>query len=273
MIKRGKKGQVTLFIIIAIVVVALGVLAFLFWDNIQTYWMSEEDATTFLQSQAPSVKGAVNYCVKGTSDTLLRQQGLRAGYYTASNMYALDYAGPKYVVMYKDDNDFRINRAVSVPMMEGEFSRAMELEGYQRIDSCMQGTLNDLKKKMDVEVGEKSITAQINDENIIIKTSWPITLKKGTKAVLELQQDDSEILIPMGNVLSAANDIINTEANQTSFSSQYEQYIRSHDLLMSHLKIDIQNYPTSDQTIYMLRTVPSRPGEIEYLFNMAVDRS
>lgn len=262
----------TLFIIVAIVVVALGVMAFIFWPNIQEVFMSEADASAYLAGQAPTLQSAVAYCVKDTSTYLLKEQSLHAGYYSYNHLYALDYAGPKLVVMYKDANSARVNELPSIPVIQNEFSSALEAEGYARIDSCLNN-FADFKKKMDVTPGDRKITAEIHDETVTIKTDWPIVISKGNKASETLPQSDIELLMPLGRLWTVANDIVNSEANQTSFILNYESYIRAHDSTMKYTRLDMQNYPTSDQTVFLLRNVPSQPGEEEILFQFATDRA
>jgi hypothetical protein len=216
MFKRGnKRGQVTLFIIIAIVVVALGVLAWIFWPNIQETFMSEADANAYLADQAPNVQSAVAFCVKSTSEETFRQMGLHAGYYEASNLYAIDFSGPKYVIMYKDSAKARVNKLPSLSEMSNEYSNALDTEGYAKIDSCLNN-FADFEKKIDVQPGERKITSDIQGDKIVLKTDWPITISKG-KATSTLPQPDIELAIPLGNMWRVANDIVNSEVQQIPF--------------------------------------------------------
>jgi hypothetical protein len=269
MFKRGKKGQVALFIIIAVVVVALGVMAYLLWPQISGIFMSQAQSQAYLSSQAGPLQDAVYYCVSSVSEDIIREQGKHAGYYSYSHLYALDYAGPKLVVMYKDANMARLNELPSLPMIQSEFGKALETEGYAKIDSCLNNFAS-FKKKMAVEPGERTINAEIQDENVMVKVDWPITISKG-KSTSTLPQKDVELSIPLGKVWTVANDIVNSETRQENFILNYESYIRSHDSLMKDVRINIQNYPTSDQTVYMITAVP-KANQKEFAFNFAVDR-
>ena len=124
---------------------------------------------------------------------------------------------------------------------------------------------------MDVEPGTRKITAEIRDEDILIMVNWPITIKKARASQI-LEPDDLLLYIPLGNIWRVANDIVNTEVQQEEFIWKMEDYIRNHDFLLKYIRVEAQNYPSADQTAFMLRTVPYRPGEEEFLFYFAVDR-
>lgn len=270
--RQAKKGQVTLFIIIAIVVVALGITTWLLWPRISGIFMTETEAQTYLATQGAQLRDAVSYCVSTVSEDIIKEQGLHAGYYSYSNLYALDFAGPKLVVMYKDANKVRVNKFPSLSEVTNEYSRALDLEGYARIDSCLND-FADFKRKMTVEPGDRVITSEIYEESVVIKTDWPITIRKG-RASSTLSQKDTELLIPLGRVWTVANDILNSEAQQKPFQDLVlVQYVTSNYQLLKYIDLDgPHHYPEADTVVWMLKTKPYRTGETEYLFYFALDR-
>ncbi len=274
MIKRGKKGQVTLFIIIAIAVVAVVALTIVFWPRITGIFMSQQEAEAFLATQSESVRDAVYDCTESVSKEIFETIGLQAGYYNWDHLYAIEYAGPKIVVMYKDENAVRMNKLPSIEMIAQEYQRALQDYGYDQIDSCLNNFAG-FKRKMNVEPGQKTITAQISDDDILIDIDWPITISKSGirgDASQTLNQRDVLLLIPLGKVWRVANDIVNSEVEQEDFVNQIEEYIQSHDFLLKYISIGM-HYPTSEQSIYLLKTIPHRLGEEEFLFYFAVDRT
>lgn len=270
MFKRGKKAQVTLFIIIAIVVVALGVTTYFLWPQISGIFMSQAQSDAYLAAQASEMQDAVQYCVGAVSENIIREQGMHAGYYSYSHLYALDYAGPKLVVMYKDGNMVRLNELPSLYAIQSEFGKALEAEGYSNIDSCLNNFAS-FKKKMNVEPGDRRITAEIHDEDVLVKVDWPITISKG-KSTSTVPQKNVELAIPLGRVWTVANDIVNSETQQENFILNFESYIRKNDELMKYTRISAQNYPTSEQTVYIITSVP-KGNEKEFTFNFVVDRA
>lgn len=271
MLKRGKKGQLMLFVIVAVLVVALGIMAWLFWPRIQEVFMTKAQAMAFLASQSTALQDSVRYCIKRVSTDLIKEQGLHAGYYSYSHLYGIDYAGPKLIVVFKDANHFRINELPSLDLMQKEFEKAMQAEGYSAILSCLNN-FAEFKKKMRIEADEPVIKAEFLDETVIIKPEWQIKLKKA-RASLTLKPKPITLLIPVGRAWRVAKDIVNSEVEQKNFIVEFESYLRDHTEIMKHTRINAQNYPTAKQTIYMISTVPYRPGEEPFFFNFAVDRA
>ena len=274
MSKRGKKGQVTLFIIIAIVVVAAAALTIFFWPRISSLFMSQQQAQTMLASEAEPLRENIYECIKINSEDIFEVMGLQAGYYDASNLFAIDFAGPKYIVMYKDDNKVRVNKLPSLERMKQEYLDALDSGGYEKIDSCLSDFAS-FKRKMDVEPGERKIDVEINPENVIINVDWPITISKSTisgEASQTINQKQVDLLIPLGNAWVFANDIVNYETQQIDFEDVEEEYNYNHPQLREYLSLDTAHEPTSEHVIYMIKTVPHRIEEQEYKFYFAVSR-
>jgi len=268
----NKRGQVTLFIIVAIVIVAVAVLSVTLWPKISDYFMSEQQSRAFLSTEGERLTNNVQDCVETVSKEIFQKIGFQAGYYNYSHLSAIDFSGPKVVVMYKDDNSFRINNLPSLDKIEQEFVLALNTEGYSKIDSCLNN-FNDFKRKMDVLPSSRTITADIRDDDILIKTDWPITIKKGRASAL-LQQKDVLLLIPLGKVWRVANSVVSEhETQQREFVWNMEDFIRRNDFLLTYIRISSQNWPTFEQTLFFITTIPYRPGEEPYNFYFAVDRS
>lgn len=270
----NKQGQVTTFIILAIVIIAFGVLISVFWPKISGYLMNEDQARSMLDSQSESLRTAVSDCTKEVSSDIIERIGLQAGYYDYSHLYSINFAGPKVVVMFKDVNKNRINKLPTTTEISNEFKKAMEEEGYARIDSCVND-FSGFKRNMDITPGQKNITLGIEDEKVIVYVDWPITVSKQTVSTTitqQLKQNDVQLLIPLGRTWKVANDIVNTEVQQKNFIDELDNYILTHTYSLSYTRLNSQNYPTDKKTIYYLTTIPYREGEKEFKFYFAVDR-
>ena len=269
MLKRGnKRGQVTIFIIIAIVIVALGILTWLLWPQISSAFMSESQAMAFLAGQAGAMKDNVQYCVRVVSEDILTQMGTHAGYYDYADLYSLDYAGPKVVVMYKNSASERVNKLPSLQAMSGEFNKALEDGGYAKIDKCLDD-FKSYKKKMTVEPGTRKISAEINDENVLIKVEWPITLKKA-RATTILNPGNVVLDIPLGKIWGVANDIVESEVHQTSFEGiVWDEYIYDNPITLKEISIS-KGALNSKQRAIMLGRITNE-GESPFVFNFGID--
>lgn len=270
----NKRGQLTAFIIIAIIVVAVGIFLSFFWPKVSSYFLSENQARALLDSQTESLRTAIQDCTEEVSKEIITDLGVQAGYYDYSHLYSIEFSGPKVVIMFKDVNKNRINHLPTRNKVEEEFKKAMDEFGYKKIDQCL-GNLNNFKRTIEINEKEKNISINVDEEKVFVYVNWPMTVSKQTitgKVSQEINQRDIELNIPFGRTLNVAQDIINTEINQTDFVEVIDKYILTHAYSLNYVRINSQNYPTSMKTIYYINTIPYRTGEEEFRFYFAVDR-
>ncbi len=272
-----KRGQVTLFIIIAIAIVAAAVLAVVFWPAISTMFMSQQQAETFLASQAEPLRDSVYDCVYFASYPALERMGSQAGYYDTTGLDSLYFTGSDYVVvMFKDSAKQRINKLPSKTQIEEQFSLFLEREGYFEIDDCLND-FSSFKRKMDVEPGQKEITASINPDFIVLEVDWPIKISKQTaRATAEqtVNQRPVTFLIPLGNLWYTANRIVDCE---TQIDCDYEglkwdEETWDDPYTLQYVSRDALSI-NENQIVFLLESIPSRTGEFPYKFNFAIDRT
>ncbi len=272
----NKRGQVTLFIIIAIVVVATALLAWFFWPRISGFFMSEQATSAFLASQVAPVQDAVYDCVELTAYNGFEILGLQAGYYI-TNLNTLYFAGNDFVVVaFKDSAKQRINKLPSSEQIKEQFSLYLEKEGNDAIDSCLND-FSGFKRKMDIEPGERTITSTIRDDSIIINVDWPVKISKQTmraKVEQQINQKPVTLLIPLGNILQVTSTIVECE---TKIDCNYEgiewdKHTWNNPLILQHMTRDAISL-NENQINFFIETIPYRPGELPYKFYFGVDRS
>lgn len=273
MIFSNKRGQVTTYVIIAIVIVALGILASVFWPQVSGFFTSEDQARAILASQSDSLRKAVSDCVETTSERILLQQGLQAGYYDYSHLYTISFAGPKVVVMTKNVYKERINNLPSITKIEQEFNKAMQEEGYAEIDSCLNNFAS--FRSINVEPRQRNINLKVDDELVSVIVDWPMILTKPTmtgEVSQNINQNNVNILIPLGRAWRVANDIVTMEVQQKDVTNEIDYYVLSNVYRLQYTRLNSQNYPNDRKTIYFINTIPYRAGEETFNFYFAVDR-
>lgn len=273
LMKMNKRGQVTLYIIIAIVIVAAALFFILFLPRLRELGMSEAQARQFLEGKAKSIQDFARKCVKDVSMKAFNEMGMHAGYYYYSYFPQIDFAGNKTVVVYRTGGTF-INRMPSNSQIESEFSTYLEREGYNAIDNCTKG-FSAFKRDLSLQENKdkRLIKAKIRSDDILITIKWPITISKA-KASMILQPQDVVLLIPLNDVLTVANDIANSEAQGIPFEAmKIDQYIIERTSLLKYVKFDMQAYPSNNQNIIFIESVPSRVGEEIYRFYFAINRA
>ena len=97
---------------------------------------------------------------------------------------------------------------------------------------------------------------------------------KKAKAIMVLKPYDVAMPVPLNDVLTLANDIANSEVKGIPFMfSKIDEYIIQKGSALKYLKFETQLYPSSDQMIVFIKTIPSRVGEEEFKFYFAVNRA
>ncbi|MFH1823298.1 MAG: hypothetical protein ABH817_01105 [archaeon] len=266
----NKRGQLTIFIIIAAVIVGIGLLVFIFWPSINSLFMSEAQATELLASKIEPMRETIQSCVYPVAESILMDMGLKAGYYDTSHLFTINYAGDKVIVMYKDIYNNRINKLPSLQQVKDQFVLGLETEGYRQIDSCIKDFAS-YRRFFDVSLGRRELDLQFEDDNVLVTFDWSITIsKKG--ASLVVSPTPAVVPLQFGRAWSVANDIINYEVQQINFETVADRYNWLKAANREHLKIDTMRYPTSNQVIYMITSIPFREHEKEFKFYFAVNR-
>ena len=274
----NKRGQLTPWIIVAVVIIVAAVVAYAIRPDLFRVGFSKQKASQILETQSANLQDSVAKCVEDAAKYCFVEMGKHAGYYHYDFLPSIDYTGTKVVVMYKDVSANRINKLPSLQQILGqEFNDCMTNEGWDKVDKCVN--FNAYRRYFSItELAPRQVTATSDEENDLIRidVSWPMKLSKRTitgSVVKTINQKEVLLLIPLGKVWKVANDIVNYEVNQQNFIDVVDSYIRSHDLLMKQIDMKIQNYPTYMQTIYMITSIPYRQGEDPYGFYLAVDRA
>ncbi|MCX8194029.1 MAG: hypothetical protein N3G19_01565 [Candidatus Pacearchaeota archaeon] len=279
MIKRGikiKKAQVTLFIIIAIVVVAVAALILVLWPRISGLFMTQQQAQNYLAIQSIELRKSIADCIRVSSEFAFYRMGLNGGYYDTTGLDFLYFAGNGYaVVMYKDAAKHRINKLPSLTQIENEYQLFLKEEGNEAIDSCIN--LDAFRRNMNIEAGERKINAVIHADSIVLNVDWPMKLSKPTlqgTAEVKINQREVMLLMPLGNLWQTANKIVDCE---TRIDCKYEGIEWDKDTWNNPFRLQ---YITKDarslnqnQIIFILESLPYRPGELAFKFNFAIDRS
>lgn len=273
MYKRGlgKKGQLVIFVIIAIIIIAVVLLLLILRSGLAP---EITEPTGAVSPQIEPIRTFLEECVEKTSYAALEHLGLHAGYanFEVSGLKSIDLGGEKVVVAQKLNGDM-INRLPNEQQIESEFGKYLDSEGYDAIDNCVDD-FSSFKGQFNIrqDVGERVISAEVREEEVIIKTVWPITVGRGASAV-SVRSKDVRILIPLGRILRVSNDIVNQEVSGIAFEGEeIDLYFNSLPSRLKNLKLEPQHYPTHQQDIFMFTTVPYRPGELPYRFYFAVDR-
>ncbi len=270
---KEKRGQVTIFIVIGILIVAAIVLVSLYTQGI-ILPLGQEESKAILGSQVEPLRSFASECIERTSVDALNFIGEHAGYenFVGEGLNSIDFAGEKVVVVVRTENGFA-NRLPSKDGFERAFAGYINNGGGNQLDSCINNFASFETQGFSISQRSREITADLSEETVNVKVDWTIDLKRG-RARIPVEVPNVIILMNAEKALRVANDIVNSEASGIEFEGlEHDKYITEHPFTLRSIDIASQNYPTANQKVFMITTIPKSPGEEEFRFYFAVDRS
>jgi len=195
----GKRGQVTIFIIIGIVIVAIGILIYVFYPKIQSLVRSDSNnPVAFMQT-----------CLEDEIEDTVEILSLQGGSINPENYY-----------LYKDNkieylcytNEYYRTCVVQQPMLKSHIESEIETQISPVVDACFEDLKSSFENKgYDVNIQEGEIVVELLPENIVTTLTHKISLTKG-----DTERYDS-LRIILGNnlymLVSITNSIIDWEAS------------------------------------------------------------
>ncbi|MFH1607615.1 MAG: hypothetical protein ABIA78_00610 [archaeon] len=229
--RDNKRGQVTIFIIIGIVIVAMGVLVYLFYPQIKTTLGFEEtNPSAFIQE-------CVEKEIENNLDMLSLQGGsLEPGHYIL-------YDGEKVEYLCYTEEYYK-TCVVQQPMLKRHIEEEIK-EGIKvRVAECFNNLEeNYLGKNYGVELGSGEMEIELLPKRVIATFNRSLVLtKEGT------EKYDSFDVIVNNNIyelMSVTNSILKWETNLgDAETTNYMNYYRD-------LKVE-KKKQTDGSTIYIL---------------------
>lgn len=193
-----KKGQVTIYIILGIVI--LGITGLILYARNIGIGISPED---FLKNSMDDVQKELSDCVGTIGEEAISTIGLQGGTLYPNNYVMYKNYNVNYLCTNLPNNPRCINRMLLSEDMEKEISKYVK----DNIDNCFVLDTT----RFSVEKGNKEVKVTIAENNVLINLKYPITLKKGN--IMRKSEEVSKVVnIPLGKLYSTAKDIIESEA-------------------------------------------------------------
>lgn len=194
---ENKRGQVTLFVIIAIVIVVVGILIYAFLPKLKATTSSQENPTSYIQS-----------CVQPTLENYTQKIALNGGTFNVSHAY--DYLGSDINYLCYTPDYFK-PCTVEEPMLVNVYTTQLKEAIAPKLNSCFDSLVKDYQKKgYDVKLNKKDYTLTIFMHKILLRANYTLTVSKGKN----IQKYNSFDIVENSNVyelLSIAYNIVNWE--------------------------------------------------------------
>jgi len=268
-----KKGQIAIWIIVALIIIVLGISAYLLFPDFFKIGFNKQKARQIMLEQSENLRDTIAYCAEETVKYCLDKIGKRGGYYYVDDLKKIDYAGNKTVIVYCDDKNYT-NKLPSLDyIFDKSLQQCMDAEGWGMFDNCVK--LDNFKRFFSIkELDKKKLHVFApTDCDVAINLSWPLLLSKTTLAgKVEQRIEQKEIVFPMcvKKVWDVANDIVILDIER-GWYNHADEYIRNNAYKLQNIDIKTQ-VPTGNfrSTIFMLSSVPFRPKEKEFPFYFVI---
>jgi len=201
---KEKRGQVTIFIILAIVIVAVGVLVYLFYPKIQSsFSLNTDDPSTYLRN-----------CIRGDLEGVVNDVSLRGGNLNPGDYFLYDDEKISYLC-YTNQN-YR-PCVMQYPLLEQHISEEIKINIIENVDSCFDGLKENFENKgYEVKLKKGETIVELLPKRVIVKFEHELSLKKGENVLRYGGNDNRMISVALNNnlyeLISITNSILNFEA-------------------------------------------------------------
>jgi hypothetical protein len=288
-----KRGQVTIFIILGIVIVAAFVLIFFLGGISFKDDLSYGEAQVFVNSRVEPFRTFVEDCAEDSAmvvlNTLGRQGGYvvpRAGDYDIVLSSGEDYGVLNYAA-FKEDGEYT-NVLPSLEKSRDEFERVLRDIALDPDNSDMVfgKCINDFDyfddAFDDVSYGDLDVDVEF-DNKVRLRISFPVTVKRSSYETT-IENYFVEIPIDMGEIHAVSslfvNNAIENDGDMTELISEREdlvfRYIDRDDLLSvgftNYFTIEAEGYNNPENLLFKLLYKNSGLDEdYEYRFLVGIE--
>ena len=174
-----KKGQITLFIILGIVLVVGFALVFYLFQSSTDRGESEIQQIQYFELSTSPINSYVEQCIESVGENAILWIGNHGGYFEIPVYHQDDYQGTAYY-FYVDRN-----LMPSKERIEQELAKYMDLELF----FCIRNFVAFEEMGLEIEQGEINTTTMIRPNNVFFNVNFPITISReqNTKQLVSFQ--------------------------------------------------------------------------------------
>lgn len=210
-----KRGQVSVFIIIGILIIGLIAGFFAFKNKID---ISNLTGTKKISPELSQIDKTIEDCAKQRTIDAIRIIGLQGGYINLPEKYLITNLTNIAYGYYEGKKTL-----ASKSIIENEISYYIETA----IPYCIN---KNNYPEFNLTIGTPKSKTSIDKNSVIISSELPISAKKSGSAFTINRKYKSEILIKLNDILYTANEIINKEIEdpkniQLSYLSSLDYYV------------------------------------------------
>jgi len=209
----NKRGQVTAFVVLGVIVVALVLLLLYTKTSMFVFTPSTED----LNQVMSEIRKEIISCIGEVGDEPIRRIALQGGYLsTPEETYRLYDDTTISYLCYNMENDPKCrNRMLRKPDMESQLDEAIDFG----LSTCID--IQKYKKLGSFEITTPSdweIETTINPESTIVTITYPLTISsEKSEQKLSAETFSKVFNYPLGELYKVSQDIIEMETTYGEF--------------------------------------------------------
>lgn len=241
----GVYGQVTIFIIIAILIIAAVALFFIFREKVG---ITKEKPVS---PEIATIKNFVEGCIKETSEDGIILVGIQGGYFNLPREHLVLENSEIAYAYYNGKNTL-----TPISNMENEINSYIK----NSLPFCFElGNFSGFN----ITEGKIKAESTINKDEILLKVNYPLTIKKGKSTSILDEKYNEEIFVRLGDMHFITQKIINEKLNSNFMDLTY----------LSELGYSISIFPQDNNVfIYSIKDENYELGGMPYTFNFAVKK-
>lgn len=203
-----KRGQVTTFVIVGIVILAIVILLYFLRGQL----FLGPVTTTTLQDRLVPLETHIKDCLKRISDEPIKRIGLQGGYLSlGEGTYRTQQGqGISYLCYSQGGRATCSNRMLTSTHMEQQLSDAIS----KGLATCLN--IGKFKKGFDLKIGQQKVTTAIGPSAVVVTLNLPLTLKKDD-VVVQRDSFSQTFPYPLGRLHEVSQDIVDYESEFGEF--------------------------------------------------------
>ncbi len=230
---KNKTGQVTIFIILALILVVSMLLLFLLVKKPDFGFGDETNPQSYIEScTREATEDAVEILLETGGD--LEPKG------------SMIYRNEEITFLCYNANYYEpcINqRPMLIEHMEKEITTYIQ----PRISNCFQSLKSELESRYDIEMGDMGVITKLQKNKVVVDIKRDFKMTRGDK-VQSFSEFKANLVHPLYDLSKVASEIVNQEAEYCNFDIL--------GFMIIYPKYDIQKFRTGDSdTIYTIRDI------------------
>ena len=203
-----KKGQITAFVILGIVILAAVILIF----YVRGQFFFGPATPSSLAARITPIKEHITSCIQTISPEYIERIGVQGGHLKEGEGTSRKRSDiPISYLCYNIKNEPTCyNRMLLISDMQNELNDAIK----KGLVTCIN--LEKYKKGFEIQAGTLNVNTDIGQENVIVEVNYPITLTSGDAKASE-ENFTVSFNYPLGKLYNVAQDIIDAHTQTGNF--------------------------------------------------------